>query len=232
CVKIFGCPLPRTFALAPKYTFSGSSSTIWDSFSPYHRSDSAYMRPTAIFLGWIAQEIGTKFGVSSSSAGMDEALSFFNEQTQFNASAIKYSWYSLLEMIKNGYPVFVRASTSDKKGHAWLIDYYKSDHYEYTNYYAYLQRSTDPDPNEEDEVDDELIMNPSVGLIKSIYGDVEVEMKVHAYDKSYLKCNWGWSDSYADNYVTLDANILSWSMYDHVFDSNHYIFYFKTPSAK
>ncbi|MDE5673202.1 MAG: C10 family peptidase [Duncaniella sp.] len=207
------------------YRFSGSSSTVWNSFASTHRYDSIYMAPTAIFLGWVAQKIDTKFGESSSSAGFRNAtLSFFNNQTRLNATPSQYSKSLMEEVLQNGYPVFIRAD-SEAGGHAWLIDYCETDGYTVSDYYIYVKKSSSPDSGEDIDVDGEFMENPTIENIKDFFGDVDVEIKTYSYNKSYLMGNWGWG-GYCDN-VKLDATIPSWSVDGYVFDDNQYIYYFK-----
>ncbi len=207
------------------YIFRGSSSTVWDSFATTYQYDSAYMTPTAIFLGWVAQKIDTKFGASSSSAGFRNAtLSFFNNQTRLNATPSNYSKHLMVELLQKGYPVFIRAD-SEKGGHAWLIDYCESDGYVNSDYYIYVKKSPNPDSGEDIDVEGDFLENPTVENIRDFFGDVDVDIRMYSYSKSFLMGNWGWG-GYYDN-VKIDASIPSWPVDDMVFNSNQYIYYFK-----
>lgn len=209
------------------YRFSGSSSTVWDSFATSYQSDSASMASTAIFLGWVGHKVIIDYKGSSGGSILNSGtLKFFNDQTRLNASISEYSKYSTKEILSKGYPVIVRAiSDSNNKGHAWLIDYCESEGYTYNDYYAYIKRKQSPETDDAEEIDGDFIVNPTIEGIKAIYGDVDIEIKTHIVDKSYLMCNWGWG-GYCDN-VKIDANILSWSVSGYVYNKEHKIYYFK-----
>ncbi|MBD5265598.1 MAG: hypothetical protein HDS44_01350 [Bacteroides sp.] len=205
------------------YIFSGSSSTIWDLFTDTE-AYMPYAEPTAIFLGWVAQKIKTKFGLQSSSAqAYSTSLTFFKEQTGLNASQSKYSRYSVKEILEKGYPVFITACTAEDECHAWLIDYYESDWTIYNDYYIYVKRTEGPNPDEEDDYD---INDMSIDRIKALYGDVEIDIRSFSVDKTYLMFNWGWDSYYFDN-IKYDANIPSWVGLNGIFSTDHYIYYFK-----
>lgn len=65
------------------------------------------MMPTAVFLGWIAKSIETKFSLNGSGANFDKdnVLNFFNSQTGLNAKIIKNPAGHILSLIERGYPV-------------------------------------------------------------------------------------------------------------------------------
>ena len=208
------------------YTFSGSSSTIWNSFVEYNTYDSIAMEPTAIFLGWVAQSIGTKFGESSSSAGLKNVtLPFFNDQTQLGASVKEYKSYLVTDVLEKGYPVFIRADAgTEYSGHAWLIDYCESEGYIEQSYYVYI-KSSGESTDEDEDMDADFFEDNTIEKIKEVYGDnVEIDVRTYSRNKSFLKCNWGWGGWY-DN-VEFDANIPSWVVDEYIFNKNHKIYYF------
>ena len=210
------------------YTFSGSSSTIWDSFIKVETNESN-MTSTSIFLGWIAQKIDTQFQESNSFINeFDKSLIFFNEQTGLNASESKYSKYSVKEMLEKGYPVLIRNSIYNdrvKIGHAWVIDYYESDCTIYNDYYVYVPRQQTPNPDEDEDLD---IDDLSIDIIKSIYGDVDIDIKTSYVDKTYLMFNWGLKEGLASE-VRYDANIPTWANVSYVDKDKqeYHIYYFK-----
>ncbi|MDE5971001.1 MAG: C10 family peptidase [Muribaculaceae bacterium] len=215
-----------------KYTFSGASSSIWDSFKTVddERFDFASFMPTAIFLSWIGHNINMAYGLESSGSSLLNkiVLDFFNSQTQLNASAEKYTKKYVIELLSKGYPVIIQAEYSNSNnGHAWLIDHYESEICTYSEYYIYVNDPLDPAPNpdEEENEEDDLWSHPSVERIREVYGDVNIDIKYYSSNKSFYKFNWG--DELNSYEVKYDANIVSWLYLGSDLNKNAYIYYFK-----
>ena len=207
------------------YEFSGSSSTVWDSFATYHIYDSTYMTPTAIFLGWVAQKLNTQFSASGSSSTLNQASSFLNSQTKLNTSVTTYSPSSVVEILEKDYPVYTVASTANDEGHAFLIDYYKAVHSKSYNYYIYVKRVHGSNPDDEDELDGDFMENPNVENIKEAFGDVPVNVERTISVKPYIKCNWGWGGT--SDEIEIDARTVTWSANGITFTKNQKIIYLK-----
>lgn len=209
------------------YLFSGSSSSVWDSFVLSHQKDTTNMKSTAIFLGWVAQQINTEFGEFSEADTGGVTLSFFNNQTQLNASVKNYNRYSVEDIMKKGYPVIVRAGrTGIPGGHMWIIDYCESKGSLDEHFYVYIKHGESTE--EEEELDNDFFENLSIEKIKEIYGEVDVKVEVYTHNKSFFKANWGYSTSYKNyNNVEFDANIPSWSINpDYPYNKDPKIYYF------
>ena len=216
------------------YNFSGSSSTIWDSFKlkDYYWETEESMMPTAIFLGWIGKSVDMEYGLDGSYTDplANKTINFFNSQTGLNAIKSIFSESYAVNILKKGYPVLTRATSSKNLqyeiGHTWLIDYYVSDYTSYNDFYIYVKDSEDDggNPGEEPDLDIDFFNHATTRDIQRIFGNVPVDVVPNAYRKAYFKCNWGWDDIFDE--VLFDADVLTWDANGYKFREEFWMYRF------
>ncbi|MCM1355379.1 MAG: C10 family peptidase [Staphylococcus sp.] len=207
------------------YSYSGSSSSVWDSFNsnPDKWYMPEYMKPTAIFLGYIGKSINTDYGKiynrfddkgihrpdgSTAQTISDISVNFFKNQTGLDLDIKSADSGNVASVLEKGYPVVVRSSINGSNiGHAYLIDYYESEWTEYYNYYT-----TSPLPPDAEWPD--LYPEITLAELEALFGEIIIEREFSS--KTYFKMNWGWGGSQNDTYF--DAWCTEWEAGGNKFD--------------
>ncbi|MCM1136965.1 MAG: C10 family peptidase [Muribaculum sp.] len=204
------------------YSFSGSSSTIWDSFNSYpdRCGQPDYMRPTAIFLGYIGVSLKMKYGKiyygndgksdgSSSNTISKNSMEFFNSQTQLDIEIKNLNSEDVKSVLRKGHPVvsWIYHYPGDKSGHTFLIDYFESER---TKFYNYYTTTIYPEDAEWPDIPADI----SIDELKNLFGEIIVEEVVST--KTFYQMNWGQS-GYCDNYK-IDPWCMEWNVLDTVYD--------------
>ncbi|MDE7091921.1 MAG: C10 family peptidase, partial [Muribaculaceae bacterium] len=218
------------------YSFTGSSSTVWNEFSMYNYYDNEIMKPTAIFLGYIGTQIGTIYGKTYRDGGksdgsgtpFDGAIKFINSQTGLTPQVISVkSSLDCSNMLRKGYPVIMMANGNSKidgskASHAFLVDYYEAQLEDWRTVYVYQKVKEGEDTEESPDIPDDA----SLEYLESIYGRGNVRIEIETFGNSFYKCNWGWSSNSLDE-TKLSSLIPSiWYVADYRFDSDFKIYKF------
>ena len=228
-----------------KYYFSGWSSEIWNSFSLSDSYYSEYMKPTALFLGYIGTKIGTKYGEKyevdesgrdisdGSETGFSNAIPFIKDQTGLSSTVIDANERDCLSVLSKGYPVIMMANgvyqpdpkknDTEDISHAFLVDYYKSVTEEYNAFYVYRKIGNDGDVDEDEWP--EIPEDTTIEYLESIFGKGNAKVEIEYYEQSYFKCNWGDYGFYND--VQLSSNIpTTWKFGNYKYNSTFKMYKF------
>ena len=205
------------------YTFSGSDSNIWDlmyrGVDENFSNNAELMKPTAIFLGYVAKEIKSNFGESYNSAttaSLYDCLPFLSSNfrgvlhDKEYLDYRQYYWDGVRIMLNNGYPILAFSSI-DKGGHTYVIDYGETDTEDWYEIYSYPVKNDSNIDDTDNELDD---MAPSIDFYKKKYGDIEI-VKTSSISNSWMQMNWGWGGNHDDVMINTDA--VEW-----VVGSRHY----------
>lgn len=199
----------------PTYTvsqsFTNESSTIWTQMS-------SQPQIAALLIGAVGKAVGTSYaspfvienGVVTNLQSGAPIGSFPNYA--FDNYNLSWTWRALTQAsdstavigsINNGSPVYVGASNSDASyNHAFLIDAWKQDKYQYVYTYEYV--FDDPEAYETYLVPCEVVITYSSPVGR------------------YFAMNWGWEGS-CDNIWFAPLGI--WNPDGISFDGNRYLYY-------
>lgn len=134
------------------YSFSGMSSTIWDSFNTdlYWNFFPNDMKPTAVFLGHIGVSIGVHYGKrynypndkdkhdgTSSDLRYSKCIEFIENQANLKVEIVDLEQKYVISNLEKGYPVVAQVFLkNDSYGHAFLIDHCDTEMTSFYNYYT------------------------------------------------------------------------------------------------
>ncbi|MCM1254913.1 MAG: C10 family peptidase [Duncaniella sp.] len=179
-----------------------------------------YMRPTAIFLGYIGVSLKMKYGKiyygndgksdgSSSNTISKNSMEFFNSQTQLDIEIKNLNSEDVKSVLRKGHPVvsWIYHYPGDKSGHTFLIDYFESER---TKFYNYYTTTIYPEDAEWPDIPADI----SIDELKNLFGEIIVEEVVST--KTFYQMNWGQS-GYCDNYK-IDPWCMEWNVLDTVYD--------------
>lgn len=194
------------------YNYSGSSSSVWDQMAK--ASNNTGTNYAAVLIGYVGKSIDTDYHLNESLAYFSKALSFINNEGNYNynQSSIDYS-YVTNELIA-GRAVLACAQsyneeTRENEGHVFIIDRYRRTTTSSTSTFGWV--GTDnlgQDTNEYDE-------NGNVIGYSFFY---DKENRTDSYD--YLM-NWGWDGSWDNTYCTASSGS-DWNVGYH-FNTNRLI---------
>ncbi|MCM1142066.1 MAG: C10 family peptidase [Muribaculum sp.] len=128
------------------YTFSGNSTSIWDSMS-IREKDNLDTNVTALLIGYVGRQIKTDYHFDYASAKYSNAKTFLKDTYGVSFNESDFSITSVKESIDNGYPVIASARTNKatdgtnlkESGHFFLIDKYKTTSKTYKYTYALVR---------------------------------------------------------------------------------------------
>lgn len=219
-----------------KYIFSGSSTTIWDSFNsdPDMSFSASYMIPTAVFLGSIGNAVDVNYGKiynkgvdkygniisdgTGSSLRNPVCINYFKTKTGLNVNVRDLTTDNVKSVLQTGHPAVIQLThTTDYNAHVLIIDYLYSREIRYDNYYACF-----PIGDGDDDTDMPYIPeNPTLDLLQELFGGIEVESVNESY--SYYKMNWGWYGN--QNEVAMNTALLEWKTENYTYNSKTGIMY-------
>lgn len=224
----FGTPVATVDSAAynsskNRYSFYGQNSEIWNQFydedkSPWMYYNLQQMAPTALFIGYIAHEVGTDFGLEASGAYTMDGAKLIARLTDVPFTNTYSSTAGNIRKILNaGYPLLCESmggthSYVDNQGnpvskgffHAYLIDYMKVKVYRSEDYYAYVPVKEGDDTEEAPDYDPWSL---TLEELREIYGQVDVEVNITT--DNWVKMNWGWKGSYDNVEINYDLNKMS-----------------------
>ena len=197
------------------FAFSGDDSTIWtkmDSGSdPNFCNDKEKMKPTSIFLGYIANLVTLHFediNDKNTNSKAETCFWILSGQKNIIMEQLEYSWAKILSNFNVGHPVYAYSSE-----HAFIIDYAELVTEQWFDVYTYTNKCNDNDfgTDKEDKDESELDPNqmaPSKEYYRQKYtGDIEFNLVSSSINNRWLKMNWGWGGLYNDVKINADASI-------------------------
>lgn len=199
------------------YSFSGASSTVWNSMV-YSTTNAASAKQTAIFLGYVAQRVCTKFGQYSgdgSGTYSTDLRSYLNSECGTSYTWKNFSLSTLISILSSGHPVMTTSCLDQYKnnggvnyneGHAYLIDYASVTEVTYFDVYA----DENGGGTDMDEDEYQTAYGPSMDYFYKRYGQI-MTSSAGRETEYWISMNWGWGGNY-DN-VRINAELSSWNLY-------------------
>ncbi|MDE6009531.1 MAG: hypothetical protein K2G90_10040 [Muribaculaceae bacterium] len=200
------------------YSFTGSSSSVWNSMV-YKSTSLIDARQTAIFLGYIAKEMHTRFGQKSgdgSSTYAEDYPSVIYSQCGYTCRWTNFSTTTLHKILSGGHPAICISSvtayeengTKLNVGHAYLIDY--ANFTNVTYYDVYASKSGVSNGDEEEEEENNYAYGNSLDYYRKKYGEISTNY-LYNVSEHWISMNWGWGEG-NDN-VLFNAELSTWSTY-------------------
>lgn len=198
------------------FTYSGSSSEVWNSFLTEDGDTGVYgINATAVYLGYMGSLCKVKYGIEASPSYSGNIFNAINSQL---GGIVSYVYNAgkdeIFEVMKNGYPILAISDgtfTGNGEGtdacHAYIIDYYVQKKHTITDFWAYRF-----------EKEGEFIFDYSVFFdenttkedIEKYYKDGPVTEEVTVWREYFVKMNWGWG-GYRDD-VMINVEALTWTV--------------------
>lgn len=215
------------------YSFSGSSSTIWDQMAKdtdnSFLNSASKMIPTATFLGYLAKEMNTDFATCSSTGKfIDNLNNKTGSSTKFYANRdiinrffnksfdiYSFSFDKTIKTLGSGLPVYAlcygklhKNNNYNWGGHAFLIDYAEEINIYCYDVYSYKEERNDVDIDEEE---DEEFSYRDYGMplsyYQKLYGEISTDFS-YRDNEQWVSMNWGWNGDYDD--VLINAKLSTW----------------------
>lgn len=195
------------------YSFSNATEEAWNNMA-LTRWDyyTAKKEQAALLMAYVGCAIDMNYG-EESEAGLEVLNELFGD-IGISSTYADYNATTAWNSLKNDMPVIIGAKRLYKKvlgvpfykGHAWIMDGWKTVTTRYTNYYGWVDSLwQDFKPVDGVEPINPLLL-PDNDMIK--YRDFKTTTTT-VVSKSVLM-NWGWDGSYDNIYCTLDG---AWSPY-------------------
>lgn len=152
---------------------------------------------SAIFLGYVANGINTRFGVDGSSAYSTDFISFIRNNGINCSNETNYDYPTVLASLNNDIPVLTTARTlsgytwvlfvrfDNYSGHAFIIDGYITHSTQYTAYYEWVSTGGGGGGIE-----------PVKKKVSTSVAQSKTETSITT--NTLLTMNWGW-DGYEDD---------------------------------
>ena len=214
------------------YSFSGSDSDVWslmDSGEDKNFSeDKERMKPTAVFLSYIAHSVKAEFAETSdkgTGAYADNALNFLRDQTNRKFRDVLFTWNGVRTALEAEEPLY--GYSIDYTGypnpdfiylHSYVIDYAEEQNEIWYEVYAY-RKNNDGDIDDSDN-DFNGEMAPPIEYYQNKCGEISVK-HTSTITNRWVKFNWGFNGYYDD--VFLNTNEKIWNAGPYKF-SEHHIF--------
>ena len=201
--KHFGTPKSfpaRAELYGNQYKFYGES-TDWDAIftdnSDYVITEYEKMKPTALFLGNIADNMKVSFGLESTGSDKHNILNEIIRQTSVDHTYDYCTSDKVIKWLSQGYPLVAFGDiikNNEPDGHAYIIDYCRVETYSSLCYWAYVDK-----PVGDDEDEDPLAEydNPTLEQVKEVYGD-DVQVTKSTTSRLWVMINWGWRNTTLD----------------------------------
>lgn len=163
-------------------SFSGTSSTIWDSmitdnYDINRYYDTSYSDDCSALIAQVGYQINMNYGNGSSSAVTQDLVNNVFAPRGISCNYINYNTSKLFARLQNSEPVITRASSS-AGGHAFIIDGYQSTATAYYTDYQWMKYLGDGQYEPDDRY-----------LHEVFYGTPTLQM---------IYMNWGWGGYYDD----------------------------------
>ena len=212
------------------YSFSGSDSNVWNLMDSGEDSkfcnDKERMKPTAVFLSYIAHSVRANFAKKpeeGTGAFAQDALDFLRNQTNGKFIEALFTWDGILSMLKNGAPLY--GYSIDYTGfpdpekiylHSYVIDYAEEDNEVWYEIYAYRKNNNGDIDDSDNDFNGE--MAPPIEYYRNKCGEISVEYMSTMTDR-WVKFNWGFNGYCDDIYFNASEKI--WSNGPYKFGEHH-----------
>lgn len=188
-----------TYNADNNYTYSGSSSTIWNNMATHFWEGDSAIYKAAIFMGHVSKEIETKYYSNYGEASFLKAIEFINSQSDRNYYATTIDYDYVDAEIGAGRAVYARAGNASGGGHAFIIDKKRITCTTSTSTYGWVGKdNTGEDTNDYD----------GEGNLVGYSYFFEKENRIESTDY-YM--NWGWDGIY-DNVACTASSGSSWNV--------------------
>ncbi len=207
------------------YSFSGKDSNIWKLMDSGEDSsfctDPEKMKPTAVFLGYIATLIKSEFGLKYGQGTPAYAKDCANELSKQMNIVLNGEFFNsdgVQATLKNGYPVcshfYYREGNDKLYGHGFLIDWLKHTHEVWFKVYS-------SSPKKDEEIDDQEHPEDyglSLDYYREHYDNISFEI-FDSFDEYWVKMNWGWGGLCDD--ISINADDSVWKILSYTFNDNY-----------
>lgn len=207
------------------YSFSGSSNSVWSLFDDGSDKemvkDSDRMKPTALFLGYIAKCIDTTFALNDneeegSGSSPSTCISYINMYCGTSFFDYSFDYDKLIKTLSAGLPVFtysygnrIQNGIVKQTGHGYLIDFAQTEYQDIYEVYVYTSSDpTKPDINPSNPVDNPY--GPSLDYYRMRYGSINYN-KIMSNVNKWIKMNWGWGGE--SDEILINSQLSNWITY-------------------
>lgn len=222
------------------YNFSSNNSSSWhlidDGSDLTIKNDKERMKPTAIFLGYVARGVKTVFGKKqgdTSDSNTKLMTEFINNSCSLNLDFHHFDFLKIKEILSSGRPVYTSlfgnlsrsemAFFDELIGHYCIIDYALAISETYYRIFAYV-----PQGNETPEIDQEEDPDScenNLEYYRNKYGEIYSEF-LETNHSSWVSINWGLGGKHDD--MLINAEMEEWILFNS--DSSqifytHFIYY-------
>ncbi len=191
------------------YTFSGSSSTIWDNMAKIENdSGEPY---SAMLMGYLGKQMSASYGLKITEITPSKMEKYLENTYGVDFYSETPSFDVISKTINKSYPIIASGKDPDNGSHCFLIDQYKSTSitikytYGWEGPYKAPGSNVYVDTNDRDE--DGIIIGWAI--------QNEIVRTSSAYQG--ISMNWGFYGDYDDKFY---FNLDSWSTGDYTFDTN------------
>lgn len=189
------------------YTYTGNNSTVWNQMAK-NQSASSGQAAAAIFIGYVGQQINTKYGINESGSNRYYLADFLN-QLGYNYTVKDIDYSYIITQLYNNIPTVISIFNKDA-GHTLICDRYKKITTTTTSTFGWV--GTDNLGNDSNERDE-------AGNIIGYTFTYERENLTNATHQ--LGMNWGYDGSY--DYLWLEASSYSDWVSNTTYDTERYM---------
>ncbi|MCQ2239878.1 MAG: C10 family peptidase [Bacteroidaceae bacterium] len=180
------------------YSFFGNSATVWNNISNSHYRD--------LLIGYVAESVGTEFGLSSSSSSTATRLVPFINSFGYSLSSYSYTANNITSGIYSKGALLFSMHETSGGGHSLIIDYLRKESHLSRCLYGWIETDRSGQP----------IYNLNPPYDESMFEYTVIQNRTS--EQSFMRMNWGWNDSHDDNDYSLAAFPIDSYNYDfHVF---------------
>lgn len=188
------------------FSFSNYSTTAWNNMAKrWNETGTNY---SAVFLGYVASGINSRFGKDGTSASASDDINLIRNNGINCTDEVNYDYSTVLSSLNNNMPVLTTARTlsgytwvlfvrfDNYSGHAFIIDGYVTQRTQYTYYYEWVTTGGGTPPIMQ-------VKQKSSSTITQSKNEVTVSTN------TLLTMNWGWDGSYDSGLYSLTGDWLA-----------------------
>ena len=206
------------------FTFSGDSNSVWNLFDDGSDKEMVNnadrIKPTAVFLGYVAKNVCHLFGASEGKGTQSywtDCLEFINSKCNLSLKCIPFNYDKLIGILSSGLPSYavsygtqlLSSGATNAVGHDYLIDFAESEYVDTYEVYAYVSLdATKPEINPTDPILNPY--GPSLDYYRSKYGNIDYNRTHTEYNK-WIKMNWGWGGE--SDEILINSQLSNWITY-------------------
>lgn len=184
------------------YTYSGSSSTIWNQMAK-ESDDNSEQRETAIFIGHVGKSINMEYTANGSRADLSDLAVFINKSGyNYAKKTIDYSYVQ--DQLEKDTPIVIsayRLDGNEKRGHSFIIDRYRDIKTTTTSTFGWI--GTDNLGNDSNERD------PDGNIVGYTFTYERETITTRSF---MIGMNWGYNGS-QDNYWFTSSSSADWTIF-------------------